>query len=114
MVRAYPDIGERVPVIGCHSEVMMHFRLAAMPIEIELVYSLNLCGDIAEPRYVMGQVWVDGRKYSFPVTTGEAGFYGCGEPLYRYYCYADASRLPAQPIRVATLEEEACLLQTGT
>jgi hypothetical protein len=36
-VRAYPDVNERVPVIGSYSEVMIHFGLAGKPIEVSLV-----------------------------------------------------------------------------
>ena len=36
----------------------------------------------------MAQLWKDGRRFSFPVTTGEAGFY---QDAHGYYTYADGA-----------------------
>jgi hypothetical protein len=91
-VRVYPDIDERMPVIGCSSEVMMHFGLAGEPIEVSLVQDRYINGEkvpVGEGRLV-AQVWKDGREFSAPILTGEAGFYCDGDD---YYCYPDVSRL---------------------
>jgi hypothetical protein len=93
-LRCYPEVGEPVPAIGNCSEVMMHMRLDDKPIEVELVGN----------EHKMVQIWVDHRTFSFPVTTGEGGFY------YRqsegvYYTYADESRLT--PEQLATVQPES-------
>ena len=99
-IRCFPAIGERVPVIGNHSEAMMHMRLSDKQIEVALV------GD----RYSMVQLYVDGKMFSFPVTTGEGGFYHrYADDVY--YTYVDESRLTAEQVTsvVPDSEEEAWL-----
>ena len=64
-LRCHSEVGELVSAIGNCSEVMMHMRLDDNLIEIELVGN----------EYKMVQLWVDHCKFSFPVTTGEGGFY---------------------------------------
>lgn len=94
--RCYPDIGERVPVIGCYSEVMCHFRLAGKPTWVSLERSQYMNGEAVEPMYLVGQVWQwqPDRKelgeFSFPITTGEAGFFNDGA---HWYTYVDSVRL---------------------
>ena len=78
MRKVDPQIGERVPVIGNYSEVMVYMKLAEKPIEVAL-----------QPNRMV-QIYVDGNPFSAPVTCGEGGFY-CekdenGED--RYYTYA--------------------------
>jgi hypothetical protein len=66
-VRAYPEVGERVPVIGGWSEAMCHLRLADKPIEVQVVCrERQICRSL--PSYPMAQLWVDGEEYSFPFT----------------------------------------------
>jgi hypothetical protein len=67
----YVKPGERINVIGNYSEASMHLRVAGKPIQIQLVAS----GQYAYGTHYMAQIWVDGKEFSFPVTTGEAGFY---------------------------------------
>ena len=95
-LRCYPEVGERVPSIGNCSEVMCHMRLDDKPVEVELKCS--------GAGFHMVQIWVDGREYSFPVTTGEGGFY-CDYTRARYYTYADESRLT--PEQLASIEPES-------
>jgi hypothetical protein len=76
--------GQRYAVEGCFSEVMMHFRLAGKPIEVSLEPSRYMNGELAPDGRMMGQVWVDGKQFSFPVTTGEAGFYQDDKGYYLY------------------------------
>jgi hypothetical protein len=95
-LRCYPEVGERVPSIGNCSEVMCHMRLDDKPVEVELKCS--------GAGFHMVQIWVDGREYSFPVTTGEGGFY-CDYTRARYYTYADESRL--RPEQLASIQSES-------
>jgi hypothetical protein len=109
-LRCYPEVGERVPVIGCYSEASMHLGVSDKPIEIQLVYSLTLNG--TPTNYVMCQIWKDRREYSFPVTTGEGGFYS-DYTRARYYTYADESRLtPEQLASIQAPEEEQQWLES--
>lgn len=80
----YPKIGERVPVTGCYSEVMMHFRLAGQPIEVALLPPQYLDGTPATTGYTMAQVYKDGRPFSSSILPGEAGFY---QDEHGYYTY---------------------------
>lgn len=91
----YPAIGERVPVVGCYSEVMMHFKLAGQPIEIQLVQDRYIHNDSPAPR-VVGQVWKDGRPFSSTITAGEAGFY-YDNPSKCWYCYPAEGFIPSVP-----------------
>ena len=103
-LRSYPEVGERLPSTGNCSEVMCHMRLDDKPIEVELKCS--------GAGFHMVQIWVDGREYSFPVTTGEGGFY-CDYTRARYYTYVDESRLtPEQLASIRSESEEATWLQT--
>jgi len=95
-VRAYPDVDERVPVVGSCSEVMLHFGLAGKPIEVSLVRNTNTNGQPVpegKGRQYVAQVWQDGRPFSAPILTGEAGFY---EDETGQYCYPDVNRLPSE------------------
>lgn len=95
-VRVYPDVGERIPVIGSYSEVMMHFRLAGQPIEVSLEYDRYMNGRIAVPRRFVAQVWLDGQIYSAPILPCEAGFYCEDYDKGIYYTYADPERLKGE------------------
>jgi hypothetical protein len=102
-LRCYPEVGELVPTIGNCSEVMMHMRLDDKPIEVELVGN----------EHKMVQLWVDHCKFSFPVTTGEGGFYCRDHELGVYYTYADESRLaPEQLASIQPESAEAAWLQS--
>jgi hypothetical protein len=103
-VRAYPDSGERVPVIGSYSEVMIHCGLAGKPIEVSLVRNVYLNGQLVpdgEGRQYVARVWKDGRPFSAPILTSEAGFY---EDELGYYCYPDVKRL-SPSIKLALMRE---------
>jgi hypothetical protein len=103
-VRAYPDVDERVPVIGSCSEVMIHFGLAGKPIEVSLVRNTYINGQPVpegEGRQFVAQVWKDGKPFSAPILTSEAGFY---EDELGHYCYPDVKRLLAS-IKLALMRE---------
>jgi hypothetical protein len=92
-VRVYPDVDERVPIAGSYSEVMIHFGLAGKPIEVSLVRNTYINGKPVlegEGRQYVAQVWKDGRPFSAPILTSEAGFY---EDDLGHYCYPDVNRL---------------------
>jgi len=93
-VRAYPHVDERVPVIGSHSEVMIHFGLAGHEIEVSLVRNTYFNGQPVregEGRQYVAQLWKDGRPFSAPILTSEAGFY---TDESGHYCYPDVNRVP--------------------
>jgi hypothetical protein len=104
-VRAYPDVSERVPVIGSYSEVMIHFGLAGKPIQVSLVRNTYLNGQPVpegECRQYLAQVWKDGRPFSASILTSEARFY---EDELGHYCYPDVNRLPPN-IKLALIREQ--------
>ncbi len=72
--------GERVRVIAPHSEVCMHFRLAGLPVEVEL-----LARTFDGVTYHSAQLYVDDKPFSSSITTGEAGIFDEGG---RFYVYA--------------------------
>lgn len=76
----FPSVGEKVKVIGCWSEVMMHMRLADKPIEVALVPD--------GPEHFAVQVYVSGERFSFPILPSEAGFY-YDSTTHCWYCYPD-------------------------
>jgi hypothetical protein len=81
-IRVFPAIGERVPVIGCYSEIMMHFGLAGRPCEVSLEYQVHWTDDGPVPRPDWGpgcQAWRDGEKFSGLILTSEGGFYRCSD-----------------------------------
>ena len=95
-VRAYPDADERLPVTGSYSEVMIHFGLAGKPIEVSLVRNTYANGQPVpegEGRQYVAQVCKDGRPFSAPILTSEAGFYEDEDGLY---CYPDVNRLSGE------------------
>jgi hypothetical protein len=101
-LRCYPEVGEPVPAIGNCSEVIMYMRLDDKPIDVELV------GD----KHKMVQLWVDHRKFSFPILPGEGGFYCRDHDRGVYYTYVDESRLtPEQLASIQPESEEAAWLQ---
>ena len=78
-------------------------RLDDNLIEVELVGN----------EYKMVQLWVDHCKFSFPVTTGEGGFYCRDHQLGVYYTYADESRLTREQLaKIQPESEEAAWLQS--
>lgn len=84
--RVYPALGERVRVVGCYSEVMMHFGLAGRPVEVALV----------QGNYVMAQVYKDGVPFSGTILPGEAGFCRDGGGWYVYPDDGPGDANPAQ------------------
>jgi|SRR5215211_8903185 len=72
--RKYILLGERVRVEIPFSEVAMYMSVAGRHMEIELTDSA----------YPMAQLWDGDRKFSAPITTGEAGVY---QDQYGYYVY---------------------------
>jgi hypothetical protein len=106
-VRVYPDVDERVPVIGSCSEVMIHFGLAGRAIEVSLVRNTYINGPPvheSEGRQYVAQVWKDGRPFSAPMLTSEAGFH---EDELGYYCYPDVKRL-SPSIKLALMHNHPC------
>lgn len=59
--------GDKRSVILPYSEVCMHMGVAGKPAVVELLKS--------EQGYTSAQIYIDGQKYSSPVTTGEAGIF---------------------------------------
>jgi hypothetical protein len=104
-VRAYPDVNERVPVIGSYSEVMIHFGLAGREIEVSLVRNTYINGHPVpegEGQQYVAQVWKHGKPFSAPILTSEAGFY---EGELGHYCYPDVNRLPPS-IKLALMRDQ--------
>jgi hypothetical protein len=60
------------------SEVCMYMRVAETVMDVQLT----------DAPYPMAQLLKDGRAFSAPVTTGEAGIYGCSSE--GFYAYAEA------------------------
>ncbi len=89
--RVYPEVGEKVRVIGCYSECLMAFDLAGRPIEISLEYQVSYQDNKPYSRTdwpLVGQCWKDGQKFSGPVLPSECGFYFDSEKE-EFYCYPD-------------------------
>jgi hypothetical protein len=84
--QVYVEPGQRVPVIGCYSEMMCHFRLAGRPVEIAIVPDRNLRGEAVADSW-MAQVYRDGTPFSGPILPGEAGFFYDRERS-SFYTYA--------------------------
>jgi len=68
--------GERVRAEFPHSEVCMYMKVAGKIGEVELLE--DKWGHHA------AQLWVDGREFSFPIGTSEAGIFDCAEGHYIY------------------------------
>jgi hypothetical protein len=80
--REYVPVGRRVPVVMPASEVCMHMGLTGKVMHVELVQ---------EGLYVQAQLYMPyGEKHSFPITTGEAGFYH--DEIGYYYYLEDSPR----------------------
>ena len=80
---------------------MMHFGLAGKPIEVRRwLGNRYMNGEPVEGeclgRLYVAQVYVDGRPFSAPILTGEAGFYE--EPHVGFYTYGDISRITTERI----------------
>jgi hypothetical protein len=78
--KVYVVPGQRVRIVGSYSEVCMHMGIAGKPCEIQLLQS--------QRGYYSAQLWRDGKEFSSPVTTGEAGFY-FDSSNNQYYTYED-------------------------
>lgn len=110
--KVYPAIGERTRVVGCYSEVMMHFGLAGRPVHISLEYQTDwrdgvpyLLTDCAP----MCQVWKDGQPFSGLITPGEGGFIRDEDG---WYCYPDDGPGDADPRQV--IEDLTEMLREAT
>jgi hypothetical protein len=55
-----------------------------------------------EGRQYLARVWTDGRPFSAPILTSEAGFY---EDDLGHYCYPDVKRLPPA-IKLALMRDQ--------
>ena len=77
--QTYLKPGQHVSIRLPWSEVCMHMRVADTVMDVELT----------EGPYPMAQLWKDGRRFSFPVTCGEAGIYRQHDGLF--YAYAEAT-----------------------
>ena len=110
--KVYPTIGERVRIVGCYSEVMMHFGLAGRPVEISLEHQTAWRDGEPYPltEYApMCQVWKDGEPFSGPILPGEGGFL---RDAKGFYCYPDDGPGDADPRRVQ--EELTEMLREAT
>lgn len=75
MIKTYVKPGEYFETEMPYSEVCMHMRIAGKVMR----------GELLDRQYPMVQLYdVDGRKYSSPITTGEAGLYEDSEGYYYY------------------------------
>ena len=91
------EVGVR-HVIECpYSEVCMHMRVSGMQMLAELLLSSWGCS--------VQLYHLDGRSFSSPILTGEAGFF---QDLHGYYFYP-----PAHPVRSGLTDSESdsgCLI----
>lgn len=80
--KTYVQPGEHVQMLISHSEVCMHMQVAGLVLEVEL----RDCGPSNNPdkNYHVAQLYRDGKEYSAPIGTGEAGFYNDGDGYYYY------------------------------
>jgi hypothetical protein len=84
---------------------MIHFGLAGRAIEVSLIRNTYINGrpvHESEGRQYVAQVWKDGRPFSAPMLTSEAGFH---EDELGYYCYPDVNRLPDSSKLALMLEQ---------
>lgn len=101
--REYVPIGRRVPVVMPASEVCMHMGLTGKVMHVELVQ---------EGPYVQAQLYMPyGEKYSFPITTGEAGFYH--DEIGYYYYLEDSPRSVVLFYDGYTLDENGMIKNPG-
>jgi hypothetical protein len=80
-------LGDRVRLELPYSEVCMHMRVAGRVMTVEVIG-----GEFPDGRqwYAAQLHHDDGRPFSAPILTGEAGIHGYGDEMH---CYpADASR----------------------
>ena len=66
----YMNIGDEACVRIPHSEVCMHMGIAGQVLQTKLVSSRAV------------QIYKDGKPFSHPVLTGEAGYYHEGDKIY--------------------------------
>ena len=78
--KRFAAIGERVQLELPYSEVCMHMRVAGKVMQAEIL-----------PSAYSAQLYsLDGRPFSAPITTSEAGFYREAERFYYYYAESPA------------------------
>ena len=75
--KTYLAVGDLIDLKMPYSEVCCHMRIADTVMTVEVVQSHG--------GYPMAQLWKDGRKFSFPILTSEAGIYTDGSG--RMYAY---------------------------
>lgn len=80
----YVKLGEKVQITVAHSEVCMYMGVAGKVMTVELMDRKT-----AFAQYPVAQLYDNGRMYSAPITTGEAGFYWDSE-VKAYYCYLES------------------------
>jgi hypothetical protein len=84
MTRVDIKPGERGYAVMPHSEVCMHFRVAGKPM------AFGLLGDLWRTPGMVQLYHDDGRPFSAPITSGEAGVYE-DEAGYYYYALTEES-----------------------
>lgn len=75
--RVWLSPGQVVRMRIGYSEVACHLRVAGTVMDVQ----------VTTGEYPMAQLFRDGKRFSAPVTTGEAGIYGCRTD--GFYVYPD-------------------------
>lgn len=75
MRKRYVELGEQFQTVLPYSEVCMHMQVAGTTMTVVVV------GPVEMPAV---QLYKDGRPFSFPITTGEAGVF---RDDYGFYFY---------------------------
>jgi hypothetical protein len=75
--RVWINPGQVVRMRVGYSEVACHLRVCGLVMDVQLTSG----------EYPMAQLYRDGRAYSAPITTGEAGIFGCRRD--GFYAYPD-------------------------
>ncbi len=73
--------GDRVRLELPFSEVCMHMRVAGQVMTVEVIGATYAAG---RPCFTAQLYSADGRPFSFPILTAEAGIHGHGDDMFCY------------------------------